>query len=172
MRAKIAAATPKHTNMAFAAISIIALFAAATTSAPLKPRAGGPAFIPIPSNCTIINPLPQAACGASKITGWQVSETFNASHHLYAEYFEGFLSRPAQTKQCLEQCYGYGNRGDCKSALLANNVPTPPGYFGTAGGVLEAACLMFDAYLDPDSFSKAPGGQYVAEAAGSIYCPS
>lgn len=100
------------------------------------------------------------------------SSNFTATHLIYSAYFEGFLSRSTQATECMQQCYGFGNKGDCKSALLGYRIPTPEGYFGTAGGVLETACLLYDAYLNPTMFMTAPAGQYVNTTAMNIYCPS
>ena len=71
-----------------------------------------------------------------------------------------------------QQCYGYGNTGDCKASFLGYRIPTPKGYLGTAGGELETGCLLFSAYLDPNTFVKAAAGQYVNATAANIYCPT
>ena len=46
---------------------------------------------------------------------------------LYQAYFESFLPQGQQWTQCKEQCYGYGNPGQCKSAFLGYMIPTPKG---------------------------------------------
>ena len=57
--------------------------------------------------------------------------------------------------------------------MLAYNAPTPKGYYGTEGGVLEIGCLMFNASFTPNDFVEVEvEGQYVNETAGNIYCPS
>ena len=65
-----------------------------------------------------------------------------------------------------QQCYGYGNIGECKSSFIGYNVPS------TSGGELETACLLYSQNLDPNDFVKALAGQYVNATAASIYCPS
>jgi len=147
--------------------SLLALLA---TASPIAPRAGGPVAGTIPANCTVMNPLPHAACGTANVHGYMPSANFTSSHLLYSSYFEGTLSQSAQATQCMEQCYGYGTPGQCKSVLVGYQIPTPKGYYGTAGGVLETACLLYSAYLVPTDFVAAPSGQYVNETAGSIYC--
>lgn len=142
------------------------------TSTPiLHDRAGGPSITPLPANCTVLNPLPHANCGTANVNGWAPSTNFYTAHKLYESYFEGFLPAATQAKQCKQQCYGYGNKGECKSSLVAYRVPVPKGYFGTAGGQLETACLLFDRHLTPASFVEAEEGTYVNATAASIYCP-
>ncbi|TKA70692.1 hypothetical protein B0A55_06996 [Friedmanniomyces simplex] len=148
--------------------SILPLLAA---SIPLSPRAGAPAFVPIPANCTVINPLPHAA-GVASVNGYMPASNFTTSHLLYAAYFDAPYNQTMQSELCLEQCYGYGYPANCKSALLAYWVPIPKGYYGSSGNEMShTACLLYDAYLDPNLFVAAPSGQYVNETAGSIYCP-
>ncbi|KAF2722472.1 hypothetical protein K431DRAFT_283889 [Polychaeton citri CBS 116435] len=150
------------------------------TSSPIintnnRKRAGGPVTQPIPSNCTVLNPFPGAQCNnatAGSTNGWMPSKNFTAAHSLYSAYYTSTGSVAEQWEFCSQQCYGYGLPGSCKSVVLAYDAPTPPGYYGTEGGDLETGCLMFDTYLDPNSFEHAPEGQYVNETAGSIYCPA
>jgi len=137
---------------------------------PIDKRAGGPAATPIPATCTVINPLPRGNCGIGNVNGYEPSTNFTIANSLYQSYFDGFLSVADQWTQCSEQCYGYGTPGTCKSAILAYNVPTPKGYYGTSGGDLETACLLYSAYLTPNDFVKAPEGQYTDATAGSIFC--
>lgn len=141
-----------------------------TVATPIDKRAGGPAATPIPSTCTVINPLPKASCGTGNVNGYMPSSNFTAANSLYQAYFSSSLSVSDQWTQCSEQCYGYGTPGTCKSALLAYNVPTPEGYYGTAGGDLETACLLYSAYLSPNDFVRAPAGQYMNATAGDIFC--
>ncbi|KAK4544136.1 hypothetical protein LTR36_004634 [Oleoguttula mirabilis] len=147
--------------------SVLPLLAAAS---PIQPRAGGPIAEPIPSNCTLINPLPHASCGNATTSGYMPTSNFTATNLVYSAYFEGFLSQPAQATECMQQCYGFGDKGDCKSALLGYRIPTPKGYYGTVGGDLETACLLYGAYLNPNVFVPAPSGQYVNATAQNIYC--
>lgn len=119
-----------------------------------------------------MNPLPHAACGTANVNGYMPASNFSSANLIYSAYFESSLNQSAQAEQCLQQCYGFGLPGTCKSALLGYNIPTPPGFFSTAGGQLETACLLYSATMDPNTFITAPSGQYVNETAGNIYCPS
>ncbi|KAK5138430.1 hypothetical protein LTR08_000016 [Meristemomyces frigidus] len=141
------------------------------SASPLTTRAGGPSIVPIPTNCTLTNPFPHASCSNTTANGYMPSSNFTSTHLAYSAYFEGSSSPSAQATQCIQQCYGLGPSGACKSAMLGYQIPTPPGLFGTAGGVLETACLMFDTYLDPHIFVAAPRGQYLNATAKNIYCP-
>ncbi|KAK4959879.1 hypothetical protein LTR10_002767 [Elasticomyces elasticus] len=144
-------------------VGILPLLAA---SIPLTPSAGGPAFVPIPANCTIINPLPHADCGAGNTNGYMPTSNFSSSHLLYSAYFSANYNQSTQAQMCLEQCYGYGT--GCVSALVAYQV----GYHVSSGNYTSpTACFLYDAYLDPNKFVAAPEGQYVNETAGNIYCP-
>lgn len=140
---------------------------------PLEVRAGGPSFVPIPQNCTVTNPLPHASqyCGNGTVSGYKPSANFKASHQIYDYYLPAPTGETlnAQWSGCLEQCNGLDG---CVSALLAYNAPTPAGYYGTTGGVLEIGCLMFNASMTPNNFVAAAKGHYVNETAGNIYCPA
>jgi hypothetical protein len=88
--------------------------------------------------------------------------------------YQFYLSSASETdmaKQCFEQCHGFGNSGDCKSAIFGYQIPTPEGYYGSAGGALETGCLMFKEYLGPGNFVSAPNGQYRNITAANISCP-
>lgn len=73
-------------------------------------------------------------------------------------------------EQCLQQCYGYGNHVECKTAYWAENVVVPKGYYGSEGGYLATACLMFDRVLGVQDFVAAPEGQGTGAFAASIQC--
>ena len=138
------------------------------TAAPLQPRAGGPAYTPIPDNCTIINPLPHASkhYGNGTVNGYQPSQNL-----LKSQVYSTYLSEPDyetlgdRWEGCLEQCNGFAG---CKSALLAYNVPTPKGYYYTAGGVPSVACLFFNRTATPNDFVAATKDQYVNETAANL----
>jgi hypothetical protein len=102
----------------------------------VRAGAGSPTPKPIPSTCTLLNPLPYSNCATTNTTANNLkpSLNFTQTHTLYAAYFD--LPTPASElwTQCSEQCYGYGDEGECKSAILAYDVPTPKGYYGGAGG--------------------------------------
>jgi hypothetical protein len=145
---------------------------ALTHASPILPRAGagGPIAKPIPESCTITNPLPHTNCSLPSTSGHKPSPSFTSNHTLYEAYFD--LPTPAEElwTQCSQQCYGYGDEGDCKSAVLAYEVPVPEGYYGAEGGDLAIGCLLFDQYLTPEDFEEAVEGQWVDERAGSIRC--
>lgn len=145
------------TKMALTTI-LLSTLAALASAFPLRKRAGGPAIVSIPTDCPQTNPLPAG------------NGLMPTPATLYQAYYTD--SRPAAevAQQCFDQCYGYGNPGSCKAAVLAYNVPTPAGYYGTAGGVLETSCMLFADYLQESDFAAAPGGQYTSENATNIYC--
>jgi hypothetical protein len=146
--------------------------------------AGGPVPKPIPSTCTITDPLPHSNCTTTNTTTTNLKPTLNFTelHTLYAAYFS--LPTPASElwTQCSEQCYGYGERsersedgeqgdeGQCKSAVLAYDVPTPKGYYGGAGGELVIACLLFDGEIGVGDWEKAAEGEWNMVRAGNLRC--
>lgn len=97
---------------------------------------------------------------------------FTKAYLLYQAYFDNSGSPKKQAKECKQQCYGYGNPGECKSSFVGFKMPVPKGYMGTDGGQLEIGCLLFSEYLDPTSFVPAKKGQYQKATAANIYCPS
>lgn len=149
-----------------------------TTASPIAPRAGGPTFEPIPQNCTITNQLPTnttspTATNATTLpSGWKLPSNFTACHEIYASYFSQPFYTPAeQALHCQQQCYSFSTRGTCKAVLLGYNVPTPEGYYGTEGGKLATACLLYDVFLEEGMFVPAPQGQFVNETASNVDCP-
>lgn len=156
-------------SLLLAAAGLVPLLA---TASPLVERAGGPAIKPIPKTCTVINPLPHAACGTANVNGFMPDPDFVTANLLYQAYFDNSGSAKEQAKQCKEQCYGYGNPGECKSSFVGFKIPVPAGYLGTDGGQLEIGCLLFSEYLDPTTFVASPKGQYQKATAANIYCPS
>ncbi|KAI6851397.1 hypothetical protein KC332_g213 [Hortaea werneckii] len=155
------------------------LTALPTTATPVAPRAGGPTFEPIPKNCTITDQLPTNTPfpnGTNTTTllpsGWKLPANFTGCHEIYSSYFSQPFYTPAeQALHCQQQCYGFGERGTCKAILLGYNVPTPEGYYGTEGGELATACLLYDVFLEEAMFVPAPQGQYVNETAINLNCP-
>lgn len=154
-------------------IFILSLFSLVIVANPiaLRPRAGGPTLKPIPSTCEITNPLPHSSCNATAATsGHKPATAFASNHTLYESYFD--LPTPAEElwEQCSQQCYGYGDAGECKSAILAYDIPTPKSYYGGPGGELTIACLLFDEYLAGKVFEPAVAGQWLDERAGNLHC--
>jgi hypothetical protein len=121
--------------------------------------------VPIPSTCTVTDPL-----STESNTSYVPSP---AAHDdiLYSSYYPSYTSNTtAMAQQCLQQCYGYGYHVECKTAYWAENVVVPAGYYGTAGGQLETACLMFSRVLTSDDFVAAPEGQGTSATASNIAC--
>lgn len=148
------------------------ILTALTTSNPILPRAGGPIGKPIPSNCTQTNPLPSPNTTTGQVSGVQPDADFTSANLIYSAYFsEPNLTPAEQSQQCFEQCYGYGEPGDCISALLGFDIPTPAGYYGTSGGQLSTACLMYREFLNPGVFVDSVEGQWVNLTAVDISCP-
>ncbi|KAK4966013.1 hypothetical protein LTR28_003357 [Elasticomyces elasticus] len=169
-------------------ILIVALLTTLISASPIIPRAGGPSFVPVPPSCNVTNPLPHTA-NTTSISGYMPSSNFTSNHQLYSFYlaasrvnstaqFQGWCAKHRLSLielltpdvDSLQQCNGFGTPGTCKSALLAYDVPTPAGFFGTQGGVLEIACFMYSKFLCWSDFVKAPNGTYVNERAGNIRC--
>ncbi|KAG9191854.1 hypothetical protein G6011_10588 [Alternaria panax] len=153
-----------HTSTTLLAAALCSLVSALPTTNTVA-RAGGPAIVPIPSTCTVTDSLP-----ADSNTSYVPSP---AAHDdiLYSSYYPSYTSNTtAMAQQCLQQCYGYGYHVECKTAYWAENIVVPAGYYGTAGGQLETACLMFSKVLTSDDFVAAPEGQGKSAIASSIAC--
>jgi len=149
-------------------LTLLPCFAAAN---PIKIRAGGPTLKPIPPTCTLTNPLPTSDCILTTTTnGLKPASNFRSAHTLYQSYFDLPTSTNELWDQCSQQCYGYGDKDECKSAVLAREVPVPEGYYGGAGGELRVACLLFDGFLAAGDFEGAVEGQWVDVRAGNLHC--
>jgi hypothetical protein len=128
-------------------------------------RAGGPAIVPIPSTCSVANPL------ATLPSKSYVPAPSTSDALLYSAYYSSFSTNKTEmAEQCLEQCYGYGFHVECKTAFWAENLVVPAGYYGTPGGQLSTGCLMFNRALDSNDFIVAPDGQATDGFAGNIEC--
>lgn len=123
--------------------------------------AGGPAIIPIPSSCTIYNPL-------RYLDGYMPSPDFKDANLAYNAYFDTEREPSAVALQCFQQCHGLSG---CKSAFYGTRIPTPEGYYDSPGGYLTNGCIMFTEYLAPRDFVPAPQGQYCNISAANIFCP-
>ena len=138
-----------------------------TPSTHYPARAGGPIAKPIPANCTIKSPLPATT---STATAAYAPAPNTTSISVYSAYYQpASTNQTALFTQCLEQCYGFGTPGTCMAAYLASNVPAPP-LFGSPGGQLETACLMYNRTLTPADFVLAPAGTYTDAMSGDILC--
>jgi len=144
--------------------TLVTLMSASPVMTKVKPRAGGPIAQPIPSTCTVTNPLPSPIAAETYIP--------NANDVLlYSAYYSSPSSnKTALAEQCLQQCYGYGNKGECRTAYWAENVPVPAGYYGSPGGQLSTACLFYNETLVTTDFLVAPEGQATTPFAGNIQC--
>lgn len=130
-------------------------------------RAGGPVVKPIPANCTIKSALPATT---STSTAAYAPAPNTTSSSVYSTYYPPALAnQTALFAQCLEQCYGFGTPGTCVAAYLASNVPAPA-LFGSPGGQLETACLMYNRTLTPADFVLAPADTYTDAMSGDILC--
>ena len=127
-------------------------------------RAGAPEAVPLPSNCMTHNPLL-----ALEPANYAPSPSLVNKSAIYAFYLQP--DTPAISggyTKCLQQCYGLGN-GTCKSVFYASAVPRPP-MFGSPGGGLTTACLMFDRTLMVNDFVVAKVGTYESPVAACLHC--
>ncbi|KAF2152013.1 hypothetical protein K461DRAFT_160613 [Myriangium duriaei CBS 260.36] len=137
------------------------------------PRAGGPSFNPIPADCTVPNPLPCTSGQPPQnysSTNILPSTSVVTAHRIYQYYLPlpDYESMANRWEGCLEQCNGLSG---CVAAFMADGVPTPAGWFGTAGGDRDRACWMFNATLAEGDFT-AVGAEGTGNAtAGNIVCP-
>jgi len=148
----------------------IAAFTALASALPainhnILPRAGGPAIVPIPSTCAVTNALP-ASQGYSYIPAPSTDDAL-----LYSAYYPSFSTdTTVMAEQCANQCYGYGDHVECKTAFWAENLVVPAGYYGSTGGQLLTGCLFFTRALTSEDFVAAPEGQATDAVAKNIAC--
>lgn len=141
------------------------MLASAMPAAEVYARAGGPAIVPVPSTCTVTSPLPTSP------DTLYLPGPAAMSDLLYSAYYSSFSSnKSAMAEQCLQQCYGYGYHVECKTEYWAENVEVPKGYYGSPGGQLSTACLLFKRPLTNGDFVAAPAGQATDASAGNIVC--
>lgn len=151
--------------------TILALLPVLTAALPTSnlPRAGGPSITPIPSNCTVSDPLTQSP----ESNGSLLPADGTSSSLLYSAYYPSNSDNTTQmADQCLQQCYGYGSHTECKSAFWAESVKTPAGYYGGPGGELMTACLLYKRALTDADFETAPEGQGTSPFARNLACPA
>ncbi|OCL04362.1 hypothetical protein AOQ84DRAFT_119457 [Glonium stellatum] len=167
-----------HHLLALALSSLLLLTLTTAIPTPSTPhhlaRAGGPIAKPIPANCTLTSPLPTttstSASNTSTTTNNYAPAPNTTSSSVYSAYYPpASTNQTALFTQCLEQCYGFGTPGTCVAAYLAGNVPAPP-LFGSPGGQLETACLMFNRSLTAADFVLAPAGTYTGALSADIFC--
>ncbi|KAF2714175.1 hypothetical protein K504DRAFT_155967 [Pleomassaria siparia CBS 279.74] len=146
--------------------TLAAVASALPTSTNLVERAGGPAIVPIPSTCTVTDPLPIPSASESYMPGPSTEDVVL----YYAYYPSSSTNTTALSEQCLQQCYGYGTHVECAGAYWAENVSVPAGYYGSPGGQLETGCMFYTRALDATDFVVAPEGQATTPFAGNIAC--
>lgn len=149
--------------------TLFAALATLTSALPssLTKRAGGPAVKPIPSTCKVSSAYEQSSSAPSDF----LPAASAKSAELYAAYYPSFTTNTTQmSQQCLEQCYGFGTSTECKGSFWAENVPVPAGYYGSAGGQLETACVFYTRALTEDDMEAAPKGQGTSASARNIAC--
>lgn len=131
-------------------------------------RAGGPAAVPIPSNCTVTNLVP--TLGQMRNQTYIPASSAN-NDILYSAYYPSYSSNTTRMSlHCLQQCHGYGGGDQCKTAFWAEEMVVPEGYYGSPGGQLETACLFFNRTLEESDFAIAPKGQASNAVAWSVVC--
>jgi hypothetical protein len=164
-------------------------FAALTAATPvqLDRRAGAPIAEPIPSDCTIANPV---LCTSSEFcppVSYQpyrptVATLVAATSGplLYGYYLDPSSfqvtsgNATSLLQMCLETCYGYGNTGNCVGVYQAYSYPSPP-MFGAPGGNPAVACLLFDRPLRVTDFEVVPKGErdkWTDPRSTNIVCPT
>lgn len=149
--------------MLLESITSLALLAASATSSPLLRRAGGPAIVPIPPNCSVKCSAPTYPTDAFKPT-----DAFAAAHGVFSSYLtsDSVYNVSKTYNTCLEQCFGFGNPGQCVSTLFASNV-TYSAYGVTNTGY---ACLMFGVPLEGDDLVAVTDGSYAGARGTNIGC--
>jgi len=169
----------------FTSIFFSTVFTLASAS-PLDRRAGAPIPKPLPSNCTIANPVlctSAAYCDSVSFTPYRPTNAtltpaldgpFLYGYYLQPDSFQVTSGNATSLFQtCLETCYGYGNTGDCLSVYQAYNYPAPPLY-GGPGGDPTVACLLFNRSLNTADFEIVPEEQrneWTDPRSGNIVCP-
>jgi hypothetical protein len=153
-----------YTSAIAALTTLLSLTAALPTTDNLSARAGGPSIVPIPSTCSVTCSAPTYPTDAFKPTS-----AFTTAHGVYSFYLpnDSVTNVSSSYNTCLEQCYGYGNKGDCVSTLWAANV-TYQAYGFTNTGY---ACLMFGAHLTGADLVAVTDGSYTGARGTNIACP-
>lgn len=157
-----------RTSASVAIATFCSLVIALPTTNNILTRAGGPAIVPIPSTCTVTNPMPADSSDSGVF--YQPTVATNPDILYYAYYPSFSTNKTAMAEQCLQQCYGYGYHTECKTAFWAENLVVPAGYYGTPGGQLETGCIFFTRALTVADFTEAPEGQATSAFAGTIAC--
>ena len=145
--------------------ALTALFSLTSALPTLSPRAGGPIAEPIPSTCSVT-----CAAPTYPTDGFKASDAFTSAHSVFNDYIptDSVYNVSMSYNMCLEQCYGFGNKGECVSTLFASNV-TYTAYGVTTQGY---ACLMFGAPLTGADLETTTDGSYAGARGTNIGCPA
>ena len=150
---------------------LLALLAPLALSSPipsdLAPRAGGPVGKPIPDTCSTPSITPATPTWAFKTSPEFATANLVYSYSLPAE---SSVDDSTASQQCLEQCYGFGDPGECKSILYAHDVEY--NIHGSTGK--GTSCQMFRERITPEVLQPVTDGSYAYTAAKAvdIDCPS
>ena len=99
--------------------------------------AGGPAAVPIPSNCTVIILAPTLGQMRNEL---YIPTADAESDILYSAYYPSpSTNKTMMSLQCFQQCGGYGDGKLCETTFWAGNMPVSESYYGTPAGQLETA---------------------------------
>jgi hypothetical protein len=126
-------------------------------------RAGGPIAKPIPSSCTVTSLI---LTGSTQ--GYVPAAAVSSFYSAY--YPSPSSNKTAMAQQCLEQCYGYGDSTQCKTAYWAESVEVPSSYYNSPPGTYETGCLFYNQTLSPTDFVTAPEGHGTTPYAATIQC--
>ncbi|KAF2662352.1 hypothetical protein K491DRAFT_772936 [Lophiostoma macrostomum CBS 122681] len=146
-------------------LATLSAFGAAMPTSNNIARAGGPVAKPIPSSCTVTPLIP-----TNPTQGYlPAAEAYITL--LYSAYYPSPSSNKTELAQeCLEQCYGYGDSTECKTAYWAESVEVPSSYYNSPPGTYETACLFFKERLDDTDFTPDAEGHGTSPYAATITC--
>ncbi|MCJ1326291.1 hypothetical protein MMC10_002955 [Thelotrema lepadinum] len=132
-------------------------------SAPLTLRAGGPGIVSIPSTCSVTCAAPTYPTDAFKAT-----DSFTSTNSVFNQYIpsDSVTNVSASYNTCLEQCFGFGNPGECVSTVFASNV-TYQAYGVTSVGY---ACIMFGKSLTGADMEAVTDGSWAGARGTNIGC--
>ena len=138
-------------------------FAPLALSIPLTPRAGGPAIVPIPSDCSVTCAAPTYPTDAFKAT-----DAFTTANSVFSQYIpsDSVTNVSDSYNTCLEQCFGFGNPGECVSTVFASNV-TYQAFGVTSVGY---ACIMFGGPIAGGDLEAVTDGSWAGARGTNIGC--
>lgn len=131
-------------------------------------RAGGPAAVPLPPSCNLTNLAPTLRQMGDET---YIPSTTANNDILYAAYYPSYSTNiTTMSLQCAQQCHGYGDGSQCKTAFWAEKMVVPKGYYGGSGGQLETACVLFNRTLETKDFEAAPKGNALNAITWGLLC--